>query len=52
MSRKMTRAFAEALLKSQFWCLIHNRAMEEYGQADLCGTYPTRCPECEKERQK
>jgi hypothetical protein len=42
----MTREQAEKIVNDHRFCHIHNVPMEEYGEADLCGTYPTRCPVC------
>ncbi len=48
---KITRELAEAIVFNYQQCVIHHKPMEEFGEPDLCGTYSTRCPECEKDRK-
>lgn len=49
MSFYITRKEAEAIVNNTQHCLIHDRPMTEYGQPDLCGTYPTFCQMCNVE---
>jgi hypothetical protein len=43
---RVTRKFAEAIVNNVRHCLIHDIAMIEEGDPDLCGTRATYCPKC------